>query len=307
MILLVESGNVSNTALLLGLEPAKVSRLISGLEKELETELFKKNRRPFKPTEECLKILPLAEEMIGTYRHIKQVVTDNSEATLIRVGAPVALVRDRYAASLSAYSETHPNVQFSIVPQADEEVLLSGEADVLMMNHVPEDSSSFVVRPVLTVGAVPLASPGYLAKHGAPKNPLQLKDHSGLLLQQLTKTPTVFLYKNGIPSEIIKWKRVLVSHDQHVLKSLLLADKGITIDLSLIHIADELEQGKVVPILKGWERPQWNMCIVTRKDHELDSERIRNFASWWATVESHESAEIVARCRRALDRTAYAS
>ncbi|MCD8340406.1 MAG: LysR family transcriptional regulator, partial [Burkholderiales bacterium] len=291
----------------LGIEPAKVSRIISGLEKELETELFDKSRRPFKPTEECQRIIPFAREMINKYRDIKQIVTENNSSSLIRVAAPGALFRDRYAASLVAYSESHPSVQFSLLPQAEEEALLSGEADVLMMNHVPEDTSSFVVRPIVTVGAVPLASPKYLSEHGIPKNPSQLKEHSGLLLQQRTSTPTVFLYKNGIPSEIISWKRILISHDQHVLKSLLLAHKGITIDLSLSHVANELEQGKVIPILSGWERPEWNMCIVTRKDQELESETLRTFASWWATIESHESTEIVARCRRMLNRISFAS
>lgn len=41
----VETGNITQTALLLDLDSAKVSRLIAGLEKEIGFELLVKNRR----------------------------------------------------------------------------------------------------------------------------------------------------------------------------------------------------------------------------------------------------------------------
>lgn len=57
--------------------------------------------------------------------------------------------------------------------------------------------------------------------------------------------------------------------------------QGIALSLAPYHCIDELEDGKLVPILNGWHRPsQANFIAVKNNDWKIKT--IRHFASWWA-------------------------
>lgn len=68
----VETGNITQTALLLDLDSAKVSRLIAGLEKEIGFELLVKNRRPFIPTDRCRQILPMVLPLLDGFSRLDE-------------------------------------------------------------------------------------------------------------------------------------------------------------------------------------------------------------------------------------------
>ena len=73
--------------------------------------------------------------------------------------------------------------------------------------------------------------------------------------------PTMILYRDGVASNIIHWQNIYLSHDQFLIRNMVLNHQGITPDLYLGHVVEELRQGKIVPILPGWERQNWNMHI----------------------------------------------
>ena len=77
---------------------------------------------------------------------------------------------------------------------------------------------------------------------------------------------------------------------------------GITIDLCPQFVVDELDSGQCIPILDGWARPAWDLCIVTRSDQESSNPTLRHFAQWWANEEMVGSMSRVMAGRRALER-----
>ena len=81
-------------------------------------------------------------------------------------------------------------------------------------------------------------------------------------------------------SEPLEWKRTFVTHDQLTLKRLLLEHHGITVDLSILHIGEEIRRGIVVPLLEGWTKTPWCMCLVNRREDELRSAKLRDFVLW---------------------------
>ena len=84
----------------------------------------------------------------------------------------------------------------------------------------------------------------------------------------------------GKASEPLVWRRTFVTHDQLTLKRLLLEHHGITVDLALLHVEDEIREGRVVPILEGWTRAPRYMCLVDRREEELNNAKLRNFVLW---------------------------
>ena len=67
-------------------------------------------------------------------------------------------------------------------------------------------------------------------------------------------TVTQQLFFGRERSEPLEWKRTFVTHDQLTLKRLLLEHHGITVDLSILHIGEEIRRGIVVPLLEGWTK-----------------------------------------------------
>ena len=55
VVITAHTGNISQTAQLMNADVPRVSRWISGLEKELGGPLFDRTRRPFPPTDLCLE------------------------------------------------------------------------------------------------------------------------------------------------------------------------------------------------------------------------------------------------------------
>ena len=51
-------------------------------------------------------------------------------------------------------------------------------------------------------------------------------------------------------------------------------------DLALLHVEDEIRDGRVVPLLEGWTRAPRYMCLVDRREEELKNAKLRNFVLW---------------------------
>lgn len=297
-----KTGNVSRTAVVMDMDASKISRLITGLETELGYEVLDKSHRPFSPTVQGGQLLKMLEPLISGFREVKDFSEGMAKVSLVRVAAPPELVQDFYAAQFMRYSLQHPGVQFAVRPEADENDVRSGRVDVAIMNHQPNDATGLIVRPLLVNSTPVLASPDYLWRNGMPHSIEELREHTGLLQESASQTPTQFLYNNGKASHVLRWKRVFVTHDQVTLKNLILQGYGITVDLFIGHVTREIDEGKILPILPGWERRPWNLSLVTRAEKELESSEVRSFAEWWAATEARESAARAVKAREAVER-----
>ncbi len=175
----------------------------------------------------------------------------------------------------------------------------TADVDVAVVS-MPKNSEDLVVRPYNVSNGVLLASPEYLARWGEPKTPAELSGHVGLLQESLNERPTTELFRFGESSGPIAWRRVFVSHDQLTLKKMALEHQGIAVDISPVHLIDELASGRLVPILEGWHREPWRMCVVTRLEDEKRSPALRAFSAWLAEATAEKMREASERFWRAL-------
>ncbi|WP_289169047.1 LysR family transcriptional regulator [uncultured Parasutterella sp.] len=296
-----KSGNISQTALLMDLDIAKVSRLISGLEKELGYALLQKNCRPFKPTRKGAQLVSVATPLVRGFRQMIEFSEGTAQKQLFRISSPIEIAQEFYSEKLLAYSRTHPSVQFEIIPEHSANALLRGEADLAVVNQWPTDTTNLIIRPFMQTATPVLCTPEYIRRFGLPKSPSDLVRHTGLLLKTANRHNTQFLYKGGEESGILKWKTLFLSHDQLTLKRLLLNHQGITVDLYFGHVLEEIKRGDIVPILPGWEREPWVMAMVTRQDQELQNAELKNFALWWNKSEASSALERVFNGRKIID------
>ncbi len=286
---LVRTGSVTQTSFELNRSGSDISKMIRSLEKDLGFALFDRTKRPFAPTQRALS---LAEEIQPLVRSLDRGigrVIGGTQNVLLRVAAPIDLSIDFLDEQILDYSDLHPNVSFSVSHTPGVKTVLEGTADVVLMQR-PADSSNLVIRPCITCGCCPLASPQYLEKHGTPHSLSELREHTGLLLRWNEEPPTQHLYSgDGVPSEMLRWKKAFVADNQITLRTWALNHRGIALDIAASGIVQELKEGKLVPVLPDWHRKSWELCVVTRSDREEESSEIRDFASWWAVREGIDS------------------
>lgn len=274
--------SISQTAQLLDLDLPKASRLLSSLEKEVGEPLFNKSCRPITPTPRAMELCAAVDPLlVGLKAALEPRPKDQKFS--IRFAAPIELSQEYFSDRLYRYAESNPGVEFAIEPQVRVEEILSGAVDVAILNQRPVNATGLVIRHYSNATTIPMATPEYLRRRGVPKCPADLKDHDGLLLKACVDDVTRNLYRaDGIASDTLSWRNTFVTHDQLTLKRHLLEHHGITVDLSTVHASEELRTGKIVPILKGWKRRPWYMCVVNRREDEVNSPQLRNFVRWLA-------------------------
>lgn len=76
---------------------------------------------------------------------------------------------------------------------------------------------------------------------------------------------------------------------------------GITVDLSILHIGEEIRRGIVVPLLEGWTKTPWCMCLVNRREDELRSAKLRDFVLWMTATAREDSARSANECRQIIE------
>lgn len=53
--------------------------------------------------------------------------------------------------------------------------------------------------------------------------------------------------------------------------------------------------------MKGWERQNWNMHILARKDQYIEDSEIRNFMNWFSQIENRNCVERIMEARKAIE------
>lgn len=297
---LIRTGNITETAAELDQSVANVSKIIKSLETSVGVQLFDRSARPFRPTAQAVRMAAEIEPAYLGFRNAVERTIHRTKAILLRVSAPIDLAEKFISDQLMDYAEEHLNIRFELLQTQDLNHLLKGEVDVALTQH-PLSAVGLNVRPCITCSCCPLASPKYLAVHGEPQTLDDLRSHTGLLLRWSGGMPTSFLFNSqGEPSGLLHWGKIFITNNQNTLKHLVLAHRGITVDLAASNVIDELEQGLLQPILTGWRRSNWDLCVVTKREQEKVQPELRRFADWWSQREGRDSMERTVRGNAAI-------
>lgn len=260
----VRTGSIRETALQADLPAAKVSRIISELERELGFELLDRSTRPMKPTPSCRDLVEGMTPLLAGFDRMWEHFSKKEAMRHVSFAAPIDLCRLYFSALVAKWADAHPGITFDIRPEATADDVRNGLVDVAVINYVPLDATGLVLRRYNSSRTPLLATPEYIRAHGAPSSPEDLAQHTGLLLETVMHPPTQILKKNGAASPILRWKEVFTTHDQMTLRELVLSSLGITVDLYAGHVLPEIRRGRLVPIMPGWRREPWQMSVVTR-------------------------------------------
>ena len=296
LIALSRYGSMSAAAEALGAEVSTLSRSIAGLEKELGRELVNRSHRPVTITEEGKSIAEEAKPIVSMHAAlISRLLQASGEMSgVIRLSAAGGLMQGPFVDVLAKFQKLYPGIEFDISRGQTAAACIAGTLDVASVSGESHETG-LVQLPRGRSVFIPVASPAYIKKFGAPHVPEDLSSHHVFVYTGPVRAPTASLSLKGETRPLV-WKQRFKSTDILFIKRAVMDGLGVSPDMPLLHCHRELAQGTLVPILDGWHRPPISAyAVCTASAWHL--KRIRVFMQWYCDffLEHFQMTEDAAR------------
>lgn len=184
LVAVIREGGVAKAAAALGLSKSNVSKQLTLLEEELAVRLLSRNTRSLRPTEageiyyeRCLEVMRLAEAADAVMASMQK-----EPVGRVKISVPVSFGREFLEPPLSEYLIRFPKISIWIdVTDRASRIVEEGVDLAIRVGEITD--SELVVRKLCKTRHLVVASPEYLAQHGTPIVPHDLKHHECLLYE----------------------------------------------------------------------------------------------------------------------------
>jgi len=176
-----DAGGVSPAARRLGLSKSIVSRRLARLEEALGVQLLSRTTRGATLTEAGATFRDHAARIAAELETAQEAVSPAGDLRgLLRIAAPLSFGPTHLAPLFAELARRHPMLHVHAA-YSDRFVDLAREGfdAAVRMGYLPD--SSLVARRICVVHGKFVASPFYIAAHGAPRTPDDLLSHEALM------------------------------------------------------------------------------------------------------------------------------
>ena len=276
-----ETGSLSRAAELLNLSNASASRHLAALEERLGVRLVERNTRRLYLTDTGQEFFQRARNILSDLRDAE---SDVNAAALnptgvLRVTASLSFSMHHIAPLLREYTERYPNVTVHVEAANRYLDIIDNNIDVAIRNREYEPDSNITIRRLAETRRILVASPGYLARHGVPKELDDLQRHK-LLIYIHANNPNELRFARGDEQRTVIVKGLLESNDGQILRAAALDGMGILIQPSYI-VYDDVVAGRLVPMLDDWDLPRLTINLAYPSRKHL-SAKVRAFIDFMA-------------------------
>jgi DNA-binding transcriptional LysR family regulator len=259
----------------LRLSRSAVSKHVIELEEELGVQLLSRTTRSVTPTENgqayyerCLAILADLEEA--------DLAAARSQAEvrgLLRVNAPMSFGTLHLARAVADFMEKYPELRIQLI-LSDQQIDPVQEGYDVTLRIADLPSSSMIARKIAPAHRAICASPSYLAQHGFPQHPDDLRDHACLTYGHLaTGNQWKLTGPDGDHWIAIPW--TLCTNNAEVLRDAAVGGRGIALLPTFIAGAD-IQQGRLTTLLTRYKTPEISIYAIYPETRSL-SPKVRVF------------------------------
>jgi DNA-binding transcriptional LysR family regulator len=264
----VEAQGFSAAAPALGLTPSAVSKLVTRLETRLGVRLLQRTTRALHLTADGEAFYEQARRIVGEIVALEAELTDRRATPqgLLRVTTSVVFSTHQLAPVVGEFLERYPDVQLELIP-TDRMVDLVEEGVDLAIRLGRLADSSFVARKIGEDVRLICAAPAYLARHGTPQRPDDLKRHACILNRDRANHDRWPFRIDGDVREVAVGGRIAISDSDGQLR-LALQGLGI-IRLTRLTVANAIRSGELVSLLKEFsaEEPVPIYAVYPHRRH----------------------------------------
>jgi DNA-binding transcriptional LysR family regulator len=247
-----DHGSFAAAARVLGISAAAVGKNVAGLEAALGVRLMNRSTRSLNLTSEGVAFVERAREAIQALdAAIDAVAAQRAEpAGRVRISTSHAFGHRYLLPLLPALLARHP----AIVPEVDfddRRVDLVRDGFDLALRGGNLDDSSLVSRHICDLLTVLVASPAYLAQHGTPRRPDDLRQHRLVAVRYLNGQTSRWSFggaAGGQPQERAPEPAALIVSDPQAAVDAAVAGIGIA-QTGAHHAWPHLREGRLKVLL----------------------------------------------------------
>ncbi len=256
-IAVAEELSFSRAAALLGVSPSALSQMVRGFEQRMGLRLLNRTTRSVSLTaagEALLQQVRLAVYDLGAA--IEQVSQARGRpAGRVRVHAFRAAARLFLTPMLRSFHDAYPDIVLDVtLDDAVVDMVKSGYDAAIRVGEVIE-RDMIAVRLGPDLRQVVVASPDYLARHGAPVDPADLKHHCCIRWHWPGQAmPYDWEFWDGKRWFEVAVEGPLIVNSRDLEREAALAGVGLAFVVEQM-AASLIGEGRLVPLLQQWSAP----------------------------------------------------
>jgi DNA-binding transcriptional LysR family regulator len=247
-----DAGSFSGAARQLGLTPSAVSRSVGRLESAMGTRLLQRTTRQLALSESGQEALMRARDMVQAAQSVMDVSHQftREAAGVIRMSVPKAVGYSVIHPHVAAFLQQHPGIDVRLWLTDRTVDLVSDEIDlaIRITNQPPPGLKG---RRLLRIDHLLCASPHYLATHGTPHHPQQLREHSCICLGE-DPADARWKFRQSSQTMTVPVRGRYAANHTVVRLEAALQHVGIA-SLPRFTAQDALKDGRLIVVLPDWE------------------------------------------------------
>jgi DNA-binding transcriptional LysR family regulator len=257
-VLAVEEGSLAAAGRRLGRSPAAMTRALEFLERRIGATLLQRTTRALRLTQAGERYLATCRQVLATLEAAERAAGGEQAELrgLLTLTSPATFGRLHVRPIVDAFLAAHSGMRVRLLLLDRIVSLLEEGMDAAIRIGQLPDSSLTAVRAG-EVRRLVVASPAYLARHGLPKRPQDLRDHACIVISG-TATDEIWTFGR----RRVRLEPRLNLNDAQSAVASAAEGHGITRLLSY-QVEREMTAGKLVRILKEFEPAPLPVQIVT--------------------------------------------
>ena len=257
----VEHGSFSEAGRALRLSRSAVSKYIADLENDLGVQLLNRTTRHVSPTENGQAYFERVLGVLGDLDAADQAVAD-LQATprgLLRVNAPMSFGTLQLGPAIADFMVRYPDLRIQLV-LSDQQVDPVQDGLDVTLRIADLEASSLIARKIMPIDRAVCASPDYLAKHGMPRHPSDLREHNCLTYGYLS-TGNQWKLSGKDGDHWIQPPWTLCVNNAEVLRDAAVGGRGVA--LLPVFIANAaLHSGGLQEVLSDYRAPPLTLYAI---------------------------------------------
>ena len=259
---LIAQGSLSALARELGITPPAVSARLAQLEKRLGVRLLNRTTRQIAMTQEGEMYLRAGSKLLAEVQELEQMVSSSRDIPrgLLKVNATFGFGRRHIVPALSSFAHQYPEVQMQL-DLTDRPLNLAESAfDVgIRFGDIPD--SRLVARKLAINRRLVCATPDYIARHGMPRSPEDLRNHRCIVLRENDSAFGTWHFNKGKRHQTVKVHGVMSSNDGEATLQWALQGHGV-LARSAWDVGQYLDSGVLTRLLPDWSLPAADIYAV---------------------------------------------
>ena len=231
----------------LGITASAVSKQVRSLEERLGVRLLHRTTRRVSLTAEGFAFYERLRNVLDGAAYAEEEISQLHTELRgpLRIGAPMDFGRAHLAVPLAKFAASHPQLALEVeFSDRFVDVVEEGFDLVVRIGNLPD--SSLVARRLAPCRRVLCASPEYLAAHGTPRSPRDLKRHTKIAYAYESAQNWTFRGERGLERLSVRIQHR--ANNGHMLRALVAQGLGIALIPTFL-VADDLRQGRLEKLL----------------------------------------------------------